>query len=49
MTLLYDWRELGWRPIEEIRWMVREIVLVCSLHGRRRHVPLGRWPLSGRA
>ena len=49
MTLLYDRHNLRRRPIEEIRWTAREIVLVCSLHGRRRHVPLGRWPLSGRA
>jgi len=49
MTLLYDRRDLGEQAVEEIRWMVREIMLVCSLRGRHRHVPLGRWPLQGQA
>jgi hypothetical protein len=26
---------------------VREFVLVCSLHGQGRHIPLARWRLRG--
>jgi 2'-5' RNA ligase len=44
-TLLYDARSIDDRSIDEIRWMVREVVLVCSLYGRHQHVTLGRWPL----
>lgn len=29
-----------------VRWTITEVVLVDSLVGQTRHVPLGRWPLS---
>ncbi len=44
VTLLYDSREVR-EPIPEIRWTVSEFRLVCSLRGRRRHLPLARWRL----
>jgi RNA 2',3'-cyclic 3'-phosphodiesterase len=47
MTLLYDHRDLGEQAVEEVCWTVREFVLICSLWGRHRHVPLARWPLRG--
>lgn len=45
LTLLYDERLVPERPIEAIGWTVREFVLVHSLLGQTRHVPLARWPL----
>ena len=45
VTLLYDNRFVPVRAIEPIGWTVREFVLVHSLLGRTRHVPLARWPL----
>lgn len=45
VTLLYDPRGIAAHTIEPIRWTVREFVLVHSLLGRSRHVPLGRWAL----
>jgi RNA 2',3'-cyclic 3'-phosphodiesterase len=47
VTLLYDERRIPDQPIEPISWMVREFVLVCSLQGQGRHIPLARWPLRG--
>jgi 2'-5' RNA ligase len=47
LTLLYDRRELGELAVEEISWTVRDFVLIRSLHGCSRHIPLGRWPLRG--
>jgi len=47
VTLLYDDRRIPDQPVEEISWVVREFVLVCSLHGQGRHIPLARWPLRG--
>ncbi len=45
VTLLYDLREVD-EPLDEIRWTVAELRLVCSHRGRRRHVPLARWRLA---
>jgi 2'-5' RNA ligase len=46
MTLLYDdCCVTEWTFVEAIDWTVRELVLVHSLLGRTRHVPLARWPL----
>ncbi|MDB5775495.1 MAG: 2-5 ligase [Herbaspirillum sp.] len=45
VTLLYDNRLAPVRPIAPIAWTVREFVLIHSLLGRSRHVPLARWPL----
>ena len=47
MTLLYDANRVVEQPVETIRWTAREFVLVHSLHGRSRYVPLARWPLRG--
>lgn len=43
--LLYDPQGIAEHAIEPIRWTAREFVLVHSLLGRSRHVPLGRWAL----
>jgi RNA 2',3'-cyclic 3'-phosphodiesterase len=45
LTLLYDDRCVENHAIETIAWTAREFVLVHSLLGRTRHVPLARWPL----
>lgn len=47
ITLLYDEHRIADQPVEVISWTVREVVLVCSLHGQGRHIPLARWPLRG--
>jgi 2'-5' RNA ligase len=47
VTLLYDDRRIPDQPVEAISWIVREVVLVCSLHGQGRHIPLARWRLRG--
>jgi 2'-5' RNA ligase len=49
VTLLYD-SHAGGRPrlckvVEPVRWTGREFVLVHSLVGKKRHVPIGRWQL----
>jgi 2'-5' RNA ligase len=47
VTLLYDARRINEQFIEPIGWTVREFVLVLSLIGRTKHVPLDRWQLRG--
>jgi 2'-5' RNA ligase len=47
VTLLYDGVQVEERAVEPIRWIVREFVLVHSLLGQTRHVPLARWSLGG--
>lgn len=47
MTLLYDRSNLPKRAIDPVRWTVDELVLIDSLRGETRHIPLGRWPLRG--
>jgi 2'-5' RNA ligase len=47
VTLLYDDGRIPDQPVEAISWVVREFVLVCSLQGQGRHIPLARWPLRG--
>lgn len=47
MTLLYDAERVVEHATETVRWTVRDFVLVHSLHGRNRYVPLSRWPLRG--
>ncbi len=47
LTLLYDNCPVPDQAVEEIGWTVRELVLVRSLYGRSRHLPLARWPLRG--
>ncbi len=45
LTLLYDDHCVAEHAIETVGWSAREFVLVHSLLGRARHVPLARWPL----
>jgi 2'-5' RNA ligase len=47
VTLLYDKQIVDEHPIEPISWIVREYVLVRSLHGQKRHIQLARWQLRG--
>jgi RNA 2',3'-cyclic 3'-phosphodiesterase len=47
LTLLYADRAIEQAAIEPISWVVREFVLVHSLVGRNRYIPLARWPLRG--
>jgi len=47
MTLFYDRRIVIEEPIDPIRWIVRDFVLIHSIYGEGRHVPLGQWPLRG--
>ena len=47
MTLLYDRSVVSEEPIDPIRWVVRDFVLVHSIHGEGRHELLGQWPLCG--
>ena len=47
MTLLYDDRRVSEQAVETIGWTAHEFVLVHSLLGRTRHVPLARWVLRG--
>lgn len=46
ITLLYDGRRIEEQFIEPVRWMVRDFVLVHSLRGRTKHIPLERWHLG---
>jgi len=47
VTLLRDARSIDEERIEEVIWTVREFVLVQSLLGLSRYVPLARWTLGG--
>jgi RNA 2',3'-cyclic 3'-phosphodiesterase len=49
LTLLYGDRVVRERPVEAVRWTVRDFVLVRSLRGRgpNKHVHLACWPLRG--
>ncbi len=47
LTLLYDERIVDEEAVKAIGWTVREFVLVDSLQGQSRYIPLGRWPLRG--
>lgn len=47
VTLLYDDKAVPERPILPVRWTAREFVLMHSLIGQTRHIPLGRWALEG--
>jgi RNA 2',3'-cyclic 3'-phosphodiesterase len=46
ITLLYDGCPIEEQFIEPIRWTVRDFVLVHSLRGRTKHIPLERWHLG---
>jgi 2'-5' RNA ligase len=45
VTLAYGDGEIRDLAVDPIGWTVREFVLVHSLLGRTRHIPLARWPL----
>jgi 2'-5' RNA ligase len=47
VTLLYDERSIPEESVEPIRWTVSEFVLVHSLVGRSRYIPLARWTFRG--
>ncbi len=47
VTILRDRVSAPETPIEPITWKVREFVLIHSLIGQTRHIPLGRWALHG--
>jgi 2'-5' RNA ligase len=49
MTLLYGDRLVPDHAVEPVRWPVHEFVLVHSLLGRSRHIPLARFPLRAQA
>jgi len=49
LTLMYDDACVPEEPVEPVGWTVHEFVLVRSLLGQRRHVPLARWSLGGAA
>ena len=40
-------RRVDEQPITRIGWTMREFVLVHSLLGQKRYIPLGKWPLCG--
>lgn len=46
VTLLYDDRLRPAQTVEPIVWRASEFVLVDSVLGQSRHVPLARWPLK---
>jgi 2'-5' RNA ligase len=45
ISLVWSTDFLSERRVEPFSWMVREFVLIRSLHGQGRHEILGRWPL----
>jgi 2'-5' RNA ligase len=45
VTLNYEHGSVPLKHIDEIRWTVRELVLVCSLWGHHRHRVMRRWQL----
>jgi RNA 2',3'-cyclic 3'-phosphodiesterase len=45
VTLLYDDQPVVEQAVEPIGWTVHEFVLVHSLLGQTRHIPLARWKL----
>jgi 2'-5' RNA ligase len=47
MTLLYDRRTIQPQEVDAIRWRLDEFVLVDSLRGQTKHVPIARWRLRG--
>ncbi len=47
VTLMYDERGIADHTVEPVTWTVRELVLVHSLRGQSKYIPLGRWPLRG--
>jgi len=46
ITLAYDVRAVAMQDVAPIAWRARGFVLVHSLLGHTRHVPLGQWALA---
>lgn len=46
VTLAYDARAVAVQDVPPMAWRAREFVLVHSLLGQTRHIPLGRWRLD---
>jgi len=46
LTLLYHEGDIADEAVEDIRWTVREFVLVRSLYGQSRHLLMARWLLG---
>jgi 2'-5' RNA ligase len=46
VTLLYDDHQIEEQAVHPIRWTVEEFVLVHSLLGQTRHIPLTSWKLG---
>ncbi|HXD35165.1 MAG TPA: 2'-5' RNA ligase family protein [Rhodanobacter sp.] len=46
VTLAYDRRVIAPEKVAPIAWRVEEFVLVHSLLGQTRHIPLAHWPLK---
>jgi 2'-5' RNA ligase len=47
VTLLYDDHRVTEQLVETIGWTAHEFVLVRSVLGQSRHIPLARWQLRG--
>lgn len=47
VTLLYDRQGTVEEPVEPVSWTANEFVLVHSLVGQTRYLPLARWTLRG--
>ena len=45
MTLLYADKFVDKQPVEPVRWMARDFVLIQSFVGQGRHQVMARWPL----
>jgi RNA 2',3'-cyclic 3'-phosphodiesterase len=45
VTLAYVPRGVDAEPVEPIVWRATEFVLIHRLLGRKRYIPLDRWPL----
>jgi len=47
MTVSWRGRRIPETPIEPVRWLASEVVLIDSHHGEHEHEVLGRWTLTG--
>lgn len=45
VTLLYDAHRVTEHPVDSVSWTANEFVLVHSLLGQTKHIPLARWSL----
>ena len=45
VTLTYTARDVAAEPVTPVSWLAGEFVLIHSLLGKTRHIPLARWPL----